>query len=72
MNQTSVLYAVKCLVLKISIWIKDLNVRPDTIILLKNIGRILFHINCSKIFYDPSSRVINKINKNQNKQMGPN
>ena len=67
MNQTSVLYAVKCLVLKISIWIKDLNVRPDTIILLReNIGRILFHINCSKIFFDPSCRVIKiktKINK---------
>ena len=51
---------------QISIWIKDLNVRPDTIILLKNIGRILFHINRSKIFFDPSSRVMKiktKINK---------
>ena len=48
-------------------WIKDLNVRPDTIKLLEeNIGRTLFDINHSKIFFDPPSRVMKiktKINK---------
>ena len=48
-------------------WIKDLNVRPDTISLLEeNIGRTLFDINHSKIFFDPPPRVREiktKINK---------
>ena len=48
-------------------WIKDLNVRQDTIKLLEeNIGRTLFDINHSKIFFDPSPRVTEiktKINK---------
>ena len=48
-------------------WIKDLNIRPDTIKLLEeNIGRTLFDINRSKIFFDPPPRVIKiktKINK---------
>ena len=35
-------------------WIKNLNVRPDTIILLEeNIGRTLYDINHSKILYGP-------------------
>ena len=38
-------------------WIKDLNVRLDTIKLLeKNLGRTLFDINHSKIFLDPPPR----------------
>ena len=38
-------------------WIKDLNVRPDTIKLLeKNIGRTLYDINHSKILFDPAPR----------------
>ena len=35
-------------------WIKDLNVRPETIKLLEeNIGKTLNNINQSKILYDP-------------------
>ena len=48
-------------------WIKDLNVRPETIKLLEeNIGRTLNDINQSKIFYDPPPRVTEiktKVNK---------
>ena len=48
-------------------WIKDLNVRPDTIKLLEeNIGRTLYDINHSKILFDspPRGREIKtKINK---------
>ena len=48
-------------------WIKGLNVRPDTIKLLEeNIGRTLSDINHSKIFFNPSPRIIKikaKINK---------
>ena len=46
-------------------WIKDLNVRPETIKLLEeNIGRPLYDINHSNILYDPPLRVMQiKINK---------
>ena len=48
-------------------WIKDLNVRPETIKLLEeNIGRTLSDINQSKIFYDPPPTVTvikTKVNK---------
>ena len=46
-------------------WIKELNVRPETIKLLEeNIGRTLDDINQSKILYDPPPRVMEiKINK---------
>ena len=40
-------------------WIKDLNVRTETIKLLEeNIGSILADINHSKIFYDPPPRIM--------------
>ena len=48
-------------------WIKDLNVRPETIKLLEeNIGRTLDDINQSKILCDPPPRVMEiktKVNK---------
>ena len=40
-------------------WIKDLNVRPETIKLLEeNIGKTLPDINHSRILYDPSPRIL--------------
>ena len=48
-------------------WIKDLNVRPETIKLLKeNIGKTLSDVNHSRILYHPPPRVMEikaKINK---------
>ena len=48
-------------------WIKDLNVRPDSIKLLEeNMGRTLYDINHSKILSDPPPRemeIKTKINK---------
>ena len=58
-------------------WIKELNIRPDTIKLLEeNIGQTLSDINHSNIFSDPPPRVM-KIKANNNnpknkKQMGLN
>ena len=48
-------------------WINNLNVRPDTIKLLeKNLCRTLFDLNHSKIFFEPSPRIM-KINIKMNK-----
>ena len=48
-------------------WIKDLNVRPETIKLLEeNIGKTLSKINHNRILYDPPPRLMEikgKINK---------
>ena len=48
-------------------WMKDLNVRQETIKLLKeNIGRTLDDISQSKILYDPPPRIMEiktKVNK---------
>ena len=47
-------------------WIKDLNIRPETIKLLENIGKTVSDIHHSRILYDPPPRVSEikaKINK---------
>ena len=52
-------------------WIKDLNIRPETIKLLeKNIDKTLSDINHSRIQYDPPPRILDikaKINKYKSK-----
>ena len=50
-------------------WIKDLNIRPETIKLLEeNISKTLSNINHSRILYDPPPRILEI---KANKQMGP-
>ena len=52
-------------------WIKDLDMRPDSIKLLEeNLVQILSNIKHSNIFSDPPPRVMTI--KTKNKQMGPN
>ena len=54
-------------IFQVSKWIKDLNLRPETVKLLEeNIGKTLSDMNHSKILYDPPPRVMEikaKINK---------
>ena len=51
-------------------WIKDINVRPETINLLEeNLGRTLDDINQSKIFYGQPPRVMEI--KPKIKKVGP-
>ena len=53
-------------------WIKDLNVRLETIKLLEeNIGKTLSDIHHSRILYDPPPRIL-EIKAKKNPQMGPN
>ena len=52
-------------------WIKDLNVRTETIKLLEeNIGKTLSDINHSRILYEPPPGILEI--KEKIKKMGPN
>ena len=47
-------------------WIKDLNIRPESIKLPEGKGKTLSNINHSRILYDPPPRILEikaKINK---------
>ena len=45
-------------------WIKDLNIRPETIKLLEeNIGKILSDIHHSRILYEPPTRILERKQK---------
>ena len=64
----AIAFSVLMLYTKInSKWIKDLNIRPETIKLLEeNTGRTLDDINQTEILYDPPPRVMEiktKVNK---------
>ena len=51
-------------------WIKDVNLRPDTIKLLeKNIGKTLYDINHSMILFDPPPREKEIKNKNKKREL---
>ena len=52
-------------------WLKDLNIRHDTMKLLEeNIGKTFSYINHSNVFLGQSPKAIRK--KSKNKQMEPN
>ena len=54
-------------------WIKNLNVRPGTIKLLKeNLGSTLIDTHPSKILFNPLPREMKKKEEKKNEQMGPN
>ena len=53
-------------------WIKDLNIRPETIkLLVENIGKTLSDINHSRILYDPPPRILEIKAKRKKKRERP-